>query len=136
MNQEQHDTEGKNHPNLGPSELNVLGTELKPCCFNPLTGFFRDGFCHTSPEDLGIHTVCIEVTEKFLKFSKEAGNDLSTPVPQIGFKGLKEGDRWCLCASRWIQAEKKGYAPRVYLESTHEETLAMVSLDILKKYSI
>lgn len=118
------------------TELNVLGTQLEACCFQPMTGYFRDGHCRTDYSDTGIHTVCIEVTEVFLSFSKSAGNDLSTPHPQFNFPGLKEGDKWCLCAGRWVEAYKNGAAPKIHLKSTHEETLAVVSLDILKQFAL
>lgn len=114
---------------------NVLGTGLRACCNDPVTGFFRNGYCHTSPDDTGIHTVCIFATKEFLAFSKKVGNDLSTPVPEYEFPGIKPGDRWCLCAGRWVEAYKQGFAPPVILESTHEETLAIVSLDILEEYA-
>jgi len=124
------------NPSKDPAARNVLGTELKPCSTKPLTGFFRDGCCNTSDEDLGAHTVCAAMTAEFLAFSKEAGNDLSTPRPEFGFSGLKPGDRWCLCASRWAQALEEGRAPRVVLESTHERTLEFVDLADLKRHAI
>ncbi len=102
----------------------------------PMTGFFRDGCCNTSPEDRGSHTVCAEVTDAFLAFSKSAGNDLSTPMPDYGFPGLKPGDRWCLCAPRWQQAFEAGKAPRVVLKSTHEGALAHCNLADLKAHAI
>lgn len=114
--------------------VNVLGTPLKSCCNHPKTGFFRDGFCNTSYEDTGIHTVCVEITESFLKFSKKVGNDLSTPIPDFQFPGLKPGDRWCLCAGRWVEAYQNGAAPKVILESTHIETLGIIPLELLKEY--
>jgi len=115
---------------------NVLGEPLESCCMAPVTGFYRDGFCNTGHEDRGIHTVCAEVTAEFLAFSKAAGNDLTQPVPGGAFPGLKPGDRWCLCAGRWIEACRAGAAPRVLLRSTHEETLAMVDLATLKAYAL
>jgi uncharacterized protein (DUF2237 family) len=115
---------------------NVLGTELVPCSLDPVTGFFRNGCCETGPDDLGLHTVCAVMTAEFLAFSKAQGNDLSTPVPQYGFAGLKPGDRWCLCAPRWKEALDAGMAPQVVLESTHEETLAIVPLGVLKDYAV
>jgi uncharacterized protein (DUF2237 family) len=115
---------------------NVLGTELMPCSLNPVTGFFRNGCCETGPDDLGLHTVCAVMTAEFLAWSKAAGNDLSTPLPQYGFKGLKPGDRWCLCAPRWKEALDAGMAPQVVLESTHEETLAIVTLGVLKDHAV
>ncbi|SFB90974.1 hypothetical protein SAMN05660443_0875 [Marinospirillum celere] len=119
------------------SELtkNVLGGLLQPCSFDTQTGFFRDGYCHTCMEDIGMHTVCALVTEEFLAFSKQQGNDLSTPRPEWGFPGLKEGDQWCLCALRWAEAREAGVAPAVVLESTHENTLNVVPLAHLKPYA-
>lgn len=114
---------------------NVLGTELQPCCFNPLTGFYRDGFCNTGATDYGVHTVCVVVTEEFLRFSVAAGNDLVTPNPEYGFPGLKPGDRWCLCAQRWTEALEAGVAPQVVLESTHMSTVEFASLVDLKSHS-
>jgi uncharacterized protein (DUF2237 family) len=115
---------------------NVLGETLTECCAKPLTGFYRDGSCNTGPEDLGMHTVCARVDADFLAFSKSAGNDLSTPVPQFGFDGLKPGDCWCLCAARWKEALDAGQAPRIRLAATHEATLEIVPLDTLKKFAI
>jgi uncharacterized protein (DUF2237 family) len=115
---------------------NVLGTKLQLCGMKPRTGFFRDGCCNTSDEDLGAHTVCVEMTDEFLMFSKDSGNDLSSPRPEFEFPGLKAGDRWCLCASRWVEAVKEDAAPRVVLESTHERTLEFVSLATLQRYAI
>jgi uncharacterized protein len=115
---------------------NVLGQELTPCSLDPVTGFFRNGCCETGPHDVGMHTVCAVMTAEFLAFSKRAGNDLSTPRPDLGFPGLQPGDRWCLCAPRWKEALDEGAAPRVVLESTHEETLAIVPLGVLKDYAV
>ena len=115
---------------------NVLGRELQACSTRPMTGFFRNGCCETSHEDFGLHTVCAVMTAEFLAFSKAAGNDLSTPQPQYGFPGLKPGDRWCLCAPRWKEALDAGAAPQVVLEATHEETLAIVPLGVLKDYAV
>jgi len=119
-----------------PEALNVLGGELVPCSLQPRTGFFRNGCCETGPEDVGLHTVCAVMTAEFLAFSKAAGNDLSTPMPQYGFPGLKPGDRWCLCAPRWKEALDAGCAPQVVLEATHEETLAITPLGVLKDYAV
>ncbi len=116
--------------------INVLGTELKECSCNPMTGFFRDGYCNTSKQDFGMHTVCIIATEEFLKFSKSAGNDLSTDNPIFNFKGLIPGDRWCLSALRWKEADEAGCAPPVLLESTHQETLKVIDIYQLQKYGI
>ncbi len=116
--------------------INVLGGVLLPCSTEPLTGFFRDGCCNTGPEDRGLHTVCCVLTAEFLAFSKSSGNDLSTPMPQYGFAGLKPGDRWCLCAARWKEALDAGAAPEVVLEATHAVTLQVVSLTDLKKHAV
>lgn len=116
--------------------LNVLGQELLPCSNTPVTGFFRNGCCETGPDDLGLHTVCAVMTAEFLAFSRRAGNDLSTPRPDLHFPGLRPGDRWCLCAPRWKEALDAGAAPGVVLEATHEETLAIVTLDVLKAYGV
>lgn len=117
-------------------QRNVYGEPLQTCSERPLTGFFRTGCCHTGPEDLGLHTVCVEVTAEFLEFSKSRGNDLLTPQPDFGFPGLKPGDRWCLCAARWREALEAGSAPRVILAATHEATLEVVALKDLKRYAI
>ena len=117
-------------------QRNVFGEPLVSCSERPLTGFYRSGCCHTGPEDVGLHTVCIEATAEFLAFSKAHGNDLSTPLPQHGFAGLKPGDRWCLCAARWKEALDAGAAPQVVLEATHAVTLQIVSLDELRKYAV
>jgi uncharacterized protein (DUF2237 family) len=114
--------------------LNVLGTALQPCCKSPATGYFRDGFCRTIQEDSGTHVVCAIVTEDFLQFTKSRGNDLSTPIPHWNFPGLKSGSKWCLCISRWLEAERAGKAPFVVLEATHEKALDYTSLELLKKY--
>jgi uncharacterized protein len=116
--------------------LNVLGDALKPCCFDPMTGYFRDGFCHTIDEDHGSHTVCAIMTEEFLAFSKAQGNDLSTPRPEFGFPGLKAGDKWCVCVSRWEEAFVIGKAPQVVLEATHERALEVVSLAELRANAV
>jgi uncharacterized protein len=115
---------------------NVLGERLDICSIDPMTGFFRDGCCNTSREDAGSHTVCVVMTAEFLAFSKSAGNDLSTPMPQFGFRGLKPGDRWCLCAPRWQEAFEAGQAPRVVLRATHEGALAYCSLADLKRFAV
>ncbi len=113
------------------NSLNVLGGALQACSFDPLTGFFRDGCCQTGPDDLGSHTVCARVTDAFLEYSRMQGNDLSTPRPEYRFRGLKAGDRWCVCASRWLQAFEAGVAPPVVLEATHEAALRIVPLQAL-----
>ncbi len=114
---------------------NVLGDELVPCSFDPLTGFFRDGCCNTSVDDRGTHVICARVTADFLAFSLKRGNDLTTPRPEHRFAGLKPGDRWCLCANRWVEALQAGVAPPVVLESTHAKALAFVSLDELRQHA-
>jgi uncharacterized protein (DUF2237 family) len=119
----------------GPAR-NVFGGTLETCSIQPMTGFFRDGCCNTSPEDAGSHTVCVVMTDAFLSFSKARGNDLSTPMPDFGFPGLKAGDRWCLCAPRWQEAFEAGQAPRVVLRATHEGALAFCSLADLKRHAI
>jgi uncharacterized protein (DUF2237 family) len=111
---------------------NVLGTELKCCCRDPLTGFYRDGYCRTGPGDVGLHTVCVEVTEEFLDFSVLDGNDLVTPHPEWNFPGLKPGDRWCVCVTRWVEALRRGRAAPIDLEATHASALEFVSLEELK----
>ncbi len=116
--------------------LNVLGGVLEPCSIDPMTGFFRDGCCATSPEDFGSHTVCAIMTAEFLAFSRARGNDLSTPLPAFGFPGLKPGDRWCLCAPRWREALMADAAPRVVLRATEASALEYCTLDDLKDYAI
>lgn len=110
---------------------NIFGEALVPCGMDPVTGFYRDGCCDTGPEDRGSHTVCVAVTDDFLAYTQSVGNDLSTPLLAHGFAGLKSGDRWCLCASRWLQAYEAGKAPRVHVQSTHEAALQIISMDIL-----
>ncbi|WP_430909173.1 DUF2237 family protein [Maribacter sp. 2-571] len=113
---------------------NVLGTSLEACCYRPLTGFYRDGFCKTGIEDQGTHVVCAIMTDAFLEFSKSRGNDLITPKPYWQFPGLKAGDQWCLCIRRWLEAEKAGKAPNLILEATHEKALEHASLALLQRY--
>lgn len=115
---------------------NVLGTDLQPCCSRPMTGFYRDSYCRTGPGDMGVHTVCAEMTAEFLAFSKAAGNDLTTPMPEYHFPGLVPGDRWCLCAARWKEAFDAGKAPPVVLEATHMGTLEFASLEELRAHAI
>jgi uncharacterized protein len=115
---------------------NVIGENLEACCTSPMTGFYRDGFCRTGGQDFGSHVVCAEVTGEFLEFTKSQGNDLSTPVPDFNFPGLKPGDRWCLCASRWQEALEAGVAPPVILSATHARALEVVSLEELKKHTV
>ncbi|WP_050527889.1 DUF2237 family protein [Pseudorhodobacter aquimaris] len=116
--------------------INVVGGPLAPCSTAPLTGYFRNGCCDTGPEDVGMHTVCAVMTAEFLALSKYLGNDLSTPRPEFDFAGLKPGDRWCLCAARFLQAHEEGAAPRVDLASTHIRTLEVVTLKILQSYAL
>ena len=116
--------------------INVLGGPLEPCSTAPLTGFFRDGHCNTCAEDRGSHTVCAIMTAEFLAFSKYVGNDLSTPRPEYGFAGLRPGDRWCLCAARFMQAADEGCAPRVHLEATHMRALDVVPLSVLQDHAV
>jgi uncharacterized protein len=114
---------------------NVLGGPLKPCSLAPLTGFFRNGHCDTCADDHGCHTVCVEVTEAFLDFSRASGNDLSTPVPDYDFPGLKAGDRWCVCAARWLECLEGGVTAPVALTATHERTLEVVPLELLQEHA-
>ena len=114
---------------------NVLGSELEICCTSPMTGFYRDGCCRTGAEDFGLHLVCAQVTPAFLAFSKARGNDLTTPAPQYGFPGLKPGDRWCLCVSRWQEALDAGVAPPVVMAATHASTLEYADMQTLKAHA-
>lgn len=114
---------------------NVFGEPLISCSMKPLTGFYRDGCCNSGEDDAGVHAVCVVVTAEFLEFSYSRGNDLSTPHPEYNFPGLKPGDRWCLCASRWVEAWKAGKAPQVVLEATHERTLDFIQLEELVKWA-
>lgn len=120
---------------MRPSK-NVLGVALEPCSTEPMTGFFRDGCCNTGPQDRGSHTVCAEMTQAFLEFSRARGNDLMTPRPEFEFPGLKEGDRWCLCASRWKEAYEAGCPPKVHLKCTHHAALDIVTLGQLAEHSV
>ena len=117
-------------------QLNVFGEPLQSCSTDPMTGYYRDGFCSSGPEDIGRHTVCSIMTAEFLAFSKSRGNDLSTPMPQYNFPGLKPGDRWCLVAVRWAEALAAGQAPRVVLQATNQSSLRFASLEDLKKYAV
>ena len=115
---------------------NVFGNSLECCCNDPLTGYYRDGFCHTGPGDVGLHTVCVKVTDEFLDFSRSRGNDLQTPMPEYQFPGLKAGDKWCLCVTRWAEAMEAGLAPSVILAATHASALEFVSLEDLQAHAI
>lgn len=117
------------------SARNVLGGPLRPCSNDPLTGFFRNGRCDTCAEDVGCHTVCVEVSAEFLAFSASSGNDLSTPYPEFHFPGLRPGDRWCVCAGRWLEAVRAGFPAPVNLAATHERTLEVVPLDVLERHA-
>jgi uncharacterized protein (DUF2237 family) len=119
----------------GPAALNVLGEPLDLCSCEPLTGWFRDGSCRTNDADHGRHTVCCEVTEAFLKYSRAQGNDLSTPAPAYGFPGLKPGDHWCVCAPRWLEAYEDGMAPPVRLAATEQGTLEVIPLELLQRHA-
>jgi len=116
--------------------LNVFGEPLQLCSEEPLTGFFRDGCCNTSDADFGQHTVCVEVSKEFLEYSRFRGNDLSTPIAEFGFPGLNPGDRWCLCAQRWLEAHEHNMAPKIFLASTHQRAVEVIPLDILKRYAL
>lgn len=117
-------------------QTNLFGESLQICSISPMTGFYRDGTCRTSPEDFSSHSVCIIVTDEFLGYSKAMGNDLSTPIPEYNFKGLKEGDRWCLCAARWHESHKAGYAPKIDPKATSSQATKIVPKEILLKFAI
>lgn len=123
-------------PREPSSARNVLGGPLAACCLDPVTGFFRDGYCHTGPSDTGSHTVCAQMTEDFLVYALTRGNDLVTPRPEFAFPGLAPGDRWCVCAARWQEALDAGVAPPVWLAATHERALDIVALEDLKRYAL
>ena len=116
--------------------INIFGDEIEACCYDPMTGYFRDGFCNTDEHDHGSHVVCAVMTDDFLEFSKSKGNDLSTPRPEFNFPGLKKGDRWCLCALRWKEAYDAGVAPKVFLESCHLNSLNFVTKEQLAEYAV
>ncbi len=116
--------------------FNVLGEKLEVCGMDPVTGFYRDGVCNTCKDDFGSHTVCIETSQEFLDYTKSQGNDLSTPMPAYGFEGLEPGDNWCVCAGRWLEAEKRGMAPRLNLQSTHIRALEIIPMELLIKYAL
>ncbi len=115
--------------------LNVYDEKLIPCSNDPVTGYFRDGCCNTNDSDIGSHTVCVEVTKEFLEYSRFRGNDLSTPMPDFGFPGLKPGDAWCLCAARWLEAYQANMAPRVFLRRTHKRALEIVPMELLSQFA-
>ncbi len=116
--------------------INVLGEKLQPCSNELLTGFFRDGCCNTCEQDVGSHTVCVEITTEFLEYCRFVGNDLSNPRLEFGFPGLKEGDRWCLCAARWLQAHDKGMAPKIFLKNTHIKALETIPMGLLEQNAV
>ena len=116
--------------------VNVFGDPLLPCSEDPLTGFFRDGCCNTNDDDVSSHTVCVEITTVFLEYSRFKGNDLSTPIPEFGFAGLQEGDRWCLCAQRWLEAYELNMAPKVHLTRTHIKALDIIPFEALKEFAV
>ena len=117
-------------------QKNIFNEDIEECCTNPITGFYRDGFCNTDQLDFGTHTVCTLITNDFLEFSKSMGNDLSTPRPEFDFPGLKEGDKWCVCANRWLEAYENGKAPMVYLRKSHHKSTSIIDIEILKKYAL
>lgn len=125
-----------NFPQPENNKINVLGTALASCCFAPLTGYYRNGFCHTGETDLGFHTVCAKITREFLEFSAIQGNDLTTPIPEHHFYGLQPNDFWCVSALRWLEALDYGVAPPIKLEACHESLLKLVDIDTLKQYAI
>lgn len=118
------------------AKKNVFGDDIAACGYDPITGFYRDGFCDSDDNDMGSHTICVLMSEEFLTYSFRKGNDLSTPVPEFGFPGLVPGDRWCVCAQRWIEAYEDGVAPKVVLLATNEKVLDIISLDLLKKHAL
>ena len=120
----------------GTTPRNVNGAPLQPCCTDPMTGFYRDGHCHTGPEDRGVHVVCAVMTEKFLTYTKAQGNDLSTPQPRFNFPGLEPGDGWCLCAARWLEAYEAGVAPPVKLDATHAKALDIIPQEVLEANAV
>ncbi len=124
------------HPSPELNRRNVLGEPLASCCFDPLTGYYRDGFCHTGPQDRGQHTVCAQMTAAFLQFSLLAGNDLITPLPALGFPGLQPGDFWCVCLERWLEALEAGVAPPVRLSACHESILQRIPLSELRRHAL
>lgn len=117
-------------------QLNIFDEPLDECCANPITGFYRDGFCHTDELDRGIHVVCAEMSEEFLNFSKSRGNDLSTPRAEYNFPGLTPGDHWCICAERWKEAYDNGKAPKLFLKKSNKKALTIIKIEILKKFSL
>ena len=121
---------------MSDKQKNVLGGDLEECSLDPLTGWFRDGCCNTDENDHGLHTVCVKVNDEFLNWCKEAGNDLITPHPEFGFPGLKDGDKWCVCASWYVRALEAGKGCPIYLKATHEKTLELVKIEKLKEFAV
>ena len=117
-------------------QVNIFDDPIEECCSNPITGFYRDGFCHTDNLDHGLHVVCAKVSKEFLEFSKKRGNDLSTPRPEFEFPGLNDGDSWCLCAERWREAYENNCAPHIFLKRTNKKALTVVDLEILKEFAL
>jgi uncharacterized protein (DUF2237 family) len=126
-------TQATGAQNMSLPSKNILGKEIKKCCDSPKTGFYRDGYCHTGPQDHGTHVACATVTKEFLEFTRSKGNDLITPRPEWNFPGLKPGDKWCLCALRWLEAKRAGVEPELDLESTHEKMLEFAPMTELRK---
>lgn len=124
------------HPEPNINRFNVFGQPLASCCYSPITGYFRNGFCHISPIDSGQHTVCAQMTSEFLNYSQQTGNDLITPIPEIDFIGLQPYDFWCICVTRWVDAYQAGKAPPLKLEACHQSVLSYVSLDVLMEYAM
>lgn len=124
------------HPDPNLNRVNVLDEPLASCCFDPITGYFRNGFCHTAPSDIGQHTVCAQMTSEFLNFSQKVGNDLIIPVPEVGFVGLEPGDFWCICVTRWVDAYEAGFAPPIKLQACHKAVLAYVPMHVLEDYAV
>ncbi len=124
------------HPDPRLNRLNVFGEPMSSCCFDPITGYFRNGFCHTAASDLGQHTMCVQMTTEFLTFSKRMGNDLSQAVPEANFPGLIAGDYWCICISRWIEAYQANQAPPIKLQACHQAVLSYVPIDVLMEYAV
>jgi len=124
------------HCEIIKKAINIFDEVIEECCSNPITGFFRDGFCHTDNLDQGLHVVCAYITDDFLQFSKSRGNDLSTPREEFNFPGLKEGDHWCVCAERWKEAYENDKAPKIFLRRTNRKSVKIIDLEILKKYAI
>jgi len=124
------------HPDPNINRLNVLGEPMASCCYAPITGYFRNGFCHTATTDLGQHTMCVQMTAEFLNFSQKVGNDLITPLPEVDFPGLEPGDFWCICVTRWVEAYQAGIAPPIKIQACHQAVLSYVPLDVLMEYAV